>query len=76
LRKDPQNPYNDPEFFIALGRIAESIGLTWGGRFKVGKNKDQPDNPHVQAIIPKDQYVVKKLTDPMARNEFIRQRLG
>ena len=31
-----------------IGKIGESVGLTWGGRFKNSKGEPQPDCPHLQ----------------------------
>jgi len=35
--------YDDAKFFEAVGKLAESIGLTWGGRWE-----KKPDRPHLQ----------------------------
>lgn len=42
-RNDGKGAYNDSDgFFTRVGRIAESIGLIWGGSFT------KPDKPHLQ----------------------------
>lgn len=61
---------SNPDFYIALGRNAEALGLTWGGRFT---NRD--DRRHVQAIVVKDQYILSKL-GPGELDSFVRQRLA
>lgn len=35
---------NDPQLWARLGSIGESVGLTWGGRFR------KPDRPHFQSV--------------------------
>jgi peptidoglycan L-alanyl-D-glutamate endopeptidase CwlK len=41
---------NDNEIadYDEIGPIGESVGLTWGGRFKDKKGKPRPDRPHFQ----------------------------
>ena len=42
-RNDGKGAYNDTDgFFTRVGRLAESIGLIWGGSFT------KPDKPHLQ----------------------------
>ena len=47
--------WNHPKFFIELGKQAEALGLTWGGRFT------RVDKPHVQAIPYKHQNKLRSL---------------
>ena len=41
------NADNVPDY-EEIGKIGESVGLTWGGRFKNSKGEPQPDCPHLQ----------------------------
>jgi peptidoglycan L-alanyl-D-glutamate endopeptidase CwlK len=39
---------NEIQDYDEIGLIGESVGLTWGGRFKNSKGKPRPDRPHFQ----------------------------
>lgn len=39
---------NDIPDYEEAGRIGESLGLTWGGRFKNQKGEPRPDYPHFE----------------------------
>lgn len=56
-------------FFQAVGQVAESLGLTWGGRWR------KVDLPHTQAIAVRDQTRFRRLTTDDARDAFVRTRL-
>ena len=61
--------WNYPAFFEELGRQAEHLGLTWGGRFT------RVDKPHVQAIPYKNQNKLRSLPEA-ERNTFVATILG
>lgn len=57
-RADGKGAYNDADgFFSKVGRIAESIGLIWGGSW------NKPDKPHLQlamcGVKPSEQLISK-----------------
>lgn len=58
-----------PEFWTALGRHAEALGLTWGGRFK------RVDKPHVQAIPISLQNTVRSLSSQQIQ-ALLQKRYG
>lgn len=55
-------------FWDAIGKEAETIGLTWGGRFS------RPDPGHVQAMRVADQATLAALA-PDKRDAFVAQKL-
>lgn len=61
--------WNHPAFFEELGKQAEHLGLTWGGRFT------RVDKPHVQAISVNNQNRLRALPDNK-RDAFVAQLLG
>ena len=60
-------------FFEALGEVAESLGLTWGGRWH--RNGRGPDLPHVQCIAVHDQGAFRSLATREERDAFVAARL-
>jgi peptidoglycan L-alanyl-D-glutamate endopeptidase CwlK len=62
--------WDHPQFFQALGREAEALGMTWGGRFK-----SRVDMPHVQAVSAIDEGRLRALA-PSQRNAFVASRLA
>ena len=57
-RADGKGAYNDADgFFSKVGRLAESIGLIWGGSW------NKPDKPHLQlamwGVKPSEQLISK-----------------
>lgn len=57
-------------FFDDLGRLAESLRLTWGGRFKTY------DGPHVQGVPVARQGAIRAAKDNEARDAIVRASLG
>lgn len=55
-------------FYEAVGEVAESLGLVWGGRWG--------DAPHVQCVRIADQARFRKLTTPEERDAFVFARLA
>jgi hypothetical protein len=60
--------WSNPKFFKELGKQAELLGLTWGGRFT------RYDGPHVQAIPVKNQNQLRSLPESK-RDEFVAKLL-
>lgn len=61
-------------FFEALGEVAESLGLVWGGRWhRKGRG---PDMPHVQCVALHDQDAFRALATAEERDAFVRSRLA
>jgi len=61
--------WSDPAFFQALGKVVESLGLTWGGRFSRG------DMPHVQAV-PADEPTQNAFRATVDRDAFVRRYIA
>jgi murein DD-endopeptidase MepM/ murein hydrolase activator NlpD len=57
----------NPEFFEKLGYYAESLGLTWGGRFNV----ERDERAHVQAIPIQYQKKLREIDTVEARDIFV-----
>jgi hypothetical protein len=64
--------YEYPQFYVALGELATTLGLTWGIRVN---GNGALDRPHVQAVTDKDANVLRTLVDD-ARDSFVKQRLA
>jgi hypothetical protein len=64
-----KNGWNNPAFFNELGRQAEALGLTWGGRFS------KVDKPHVQAIPVKNKNRLRTIPEDQ-RDAFVSNILG
>lgn len=62
---DADAMWSNPAFFRALGEEAESLGLTWGGRFT------RVDMPHIQAIPFRSHGAFTRMT-PDQREVFVK----
>lgn len=56
------------EFYAALGEIAESLGLTWGGRWR------RRDLPHVQCVRVIEQETLRSFATEVERDAYVRSR--
>lgn len=59
-----------PEFFVALGREAEALGMTWGGRWDT-----RVDQAHVQAVPVNKESMLVALA-PTSRNAYAQKSMG
>lgn len=66
---DANLAYDNPRLFEALGREAERLGLTWGGRFS------KVDRPHVQAVPFREEAKLRAMSFA-ARDAFVRNFLS
>ena len=64
--------WGDRKFFLALGKEAKTLGLTWGGNVKYGGDfKTKNDMPHIQAIPIKYQHEFEALDTAKERDKYI-----
>jgi hypothetical protein len=60
---------NGCEFFAAVGEVAKSLGLTWGGEWRMR------DLPHVQCVTVGQQEALRALATWEAKDAFVKARL-
>jgi peptidoglycan L-alanyl-D-glutamate endopeptidase CwlK len=68
---DAQKKWDNPKFFIALGAVAKTCGLAWGGDWK-----SLFDGPHIQAVPVELQNELRALPSAEARDRYIAEHLA
>lgn len=70
---DAEHGWDNPAFFVALGRVAALYGMTWGGDWDANPDTKQTfdDRPHVQGVPVPMQNALRACRTFEARERFV-----